>query len=516
MPQLLELTATFLRERFRFANPDGDVIVGDAWINGEVQKEIAVKGQADLDELRQEQTYRFYGHWTTYKNKRSGETEEQFAFQSFVLQTPHSREGVINYLIAAGEGKGFGRARAARVWEWFGSDAVKTFRENPDLICDKLAAAGMRLSADNAKAIAAKLEEEAAVEGCTLDLMDLLTGRGFPKGTSRLAVRQWGNRAAQKIRRDPYCLMAFRGCGFKRTDALYLDLKLPPSRLKRQALSAWYALASDSEGHTWYPHTKAVNGIKGNIAGTELQIEKALRLARIAGATTELYTAGGHGPICQGKDSPGAFRWIAEGKKARNEAELAQRIADAGIEVQEEQVIYRECQRFPGYRVGTDGTVWSSWTNGGKRTDEWSLLKTDTIKGGYQRVRLRESTMSYRAVQVSHLILESFVGPRPLIEVAGEFIEFVACHGNSNPADNSLRNLRWDTRSSNEDDKRAAGTHQTGSGNPAAKLDEDQVREIRRLYEDDGLSTYKLSAQFEVTRSVVSKIVRKESWSHVE
>jgi len=206
------------------------------------------------------------------------------------------------------------------------------FREQPELIHDRLCDASMRITIEQAKAVASTLENEAAIEGCTLDLIDLLTGRGFPKGTSRLAVRQWGNRAAQKIRRDPYCLMNFRGCGFKRTDALYLDLKLPPARLKRQALSAWYALASDSEGHTWHPDTKAIRGIQGNIAGAELQIERALRLARIAGATAELFTAGGHGPICQGADSPGAYRWIAEGRKSRNEGELARRVADAAIE----------------------------------------------------------------------------------------------------------------------------------------------------------------------------------------
>jgi len=115
MPQLLEITAVYQGERFRFSNPDGDVIIADGFANSDINGPVTLKGQADLDELKLDQSYRFYGHWTDYKNRRTGETEKQFAFQSFVLQQPHSRDGVINYLIAAGEGKGFGRARANKL-----------------------------------------------------------------------------------------------------------------------------------------------------------------------------------------------------------------------------------------------------------------------------------------------------------------------------------------------------------------------------------------------------------------
>lgn len=328
--RLEEITATFLGERMRFANEDGDTIIGRAWMNGDANIQIAIKGQADIDELQPEQTYRFYGRWTNYTNKRTQQTEKQFAFQSFVRQQPHSLTGIVTYLKHAGEGLGFSTVRAKRCYDLYGSDAVKMLREQPEQVAAALTAAKLPLSVENARKIAARLEEDAALEGCTLDLMDLLTGRGFPKSTARLAVREWGNRAAQVIRRDPYSLMRFRSCGFKRCDALYLELKLPAGRLKRQALAAWYELASDTEGHTWYPLAKAVQGIKSTVRGAGLQPERALRLARLAGATAELRTDSPTGPITP--DGSGRIIWIAEGRKSRNEEDLAERIATAAFE----------------------------------------------------------------------------------------------------------------------------------------------------------------------------------------
>ncbi|WHP18827.1 NUMOD4 motif-containing HNH endonuclease [Cellulomonas sp. ES6] len=52
---------------------------------------------------------------------------------------------------------------------------------------------------------------------------------------------------------------------------------------------------------------------------------------------------------------------------------------------------------------------------------------------------------------VHRLVLESFVGPRP------DGME--ACHGDGDPGNNRLSNLRWDTHESNMDDQRRHGTN---------------------------------------------------------
>ena len=54
-----------------------------------------------------------------------------------------------------------------------------------------------------------------------------------------------------------------------------------------------------------------------------------------------------------------------------------------------------------------------------------------------------------------------------------------------------------------------------GEQNGRAKLTTENVKEIRRLYET-GLSQTRLGEMFGVCQTVVSKIVLRKSWEHVE
>lgn len=79
------------------------------------------------------------------------------------------------------------------------------------------------------------------------------------------------------------------------------------------------------------------------------------------------------------------------------------------------------------------------------------VLKQATRKQHGYRVVTLSRRRSRKARFVHQLILESFLGPRPL----GMF----ALHNNDVPADNRLSNLRWDTPSSNNLDTVAHGMH---------------------------------------------------------
>jgi len=358
MSQMLEIIGVFRRVRFRFPNDNGDVIIGDVLANSDINGLVAVKGQADHDELVIDQTYRFYGHWADYKNKRTNQTEQQFEFQSFVQQTPASREGIVSYLKQHGEGHGMGHARAAKLYDLFGSNAVRVAREEPGRTADALTANKLRFTAEQAAKVAANLIAVQAIEGCTLDLIDLVKGRGFPRTTARSAIKEWGNLAGRIVRRNPYRLMAFRGCGFKLCDALYLHLKLPPTRLKRIALCAWYPVASNTEGHTWFPAKLATEYVLKNIHGANAdpeRLNRAWKLAIRGKALAEIRTDGDRGPIVadgpdgpdgpdwpivadgpDGPDGPGGpivadgrTHWVAEAKKNQSELELAEHVAAA-------------------------------------------------------------------------------------------------------------------------------------------------------------------------------------------
>lgn len=338
MPKkLTEITATVACERRRFGEAAPFTLIMDgstegAAANGQAASEDGVgrpsrivlkgksEGEGEREEPRPHQTYRFYGRWTRYKNPYSGHEEEQFLFDTFVRQAPHSRAGVISYLKQA---PGIGHALAARLFDKFGSRAVKVLREQPAVA----AAACERLSDEAATEAAAWLEREKSLEDCTIEIVDLLAGRGFPRGLPKELVKEFGNRAASVIRSDPYKLMQFRGAGFKRADALYLDLGLPPAKLKRQAYCATYhaAQASASSGDTWVFRKVVEVGLAGSIAGADVRLERAIELADRGGIMAVAWTDEIDGP----PSFDGAFQWVADARKARNEQRLADYVCEA-------------------------------------------------------------------------------------------------------------------------------------------------------------------------------------------
>lgn len=513
MPPPIEIIGKYIRERHRFANDDGDVIIGDIdWQPGEgndaangrpdgsadmpAHGKVPIKGPARSGELIAGIQYRWRGRWAKYRD------EQQFAFQSFTALAPIDRESVVAYLATHGAGHGLGKVRAAKLWEEFGQDAVRIARTEPKRVSEYLSSVGYRYKLEHAEQLSLTLVADQATEAIKLDLITLLGGRGFPKSIVDLTIQTWGNRGAEIIRRNPYKLLQFAGYGFKRCDAMYLDLGLDPSRLKRQALCAWYSLEQNNDGHTWFGWKVPAAFLKANIASAGVDFNRAVELGIRGGILDELRTAGESGPINQGWD----VRWFADAGKARNERDIASVIVRAKAEKICDEVVYATIEKFDGYRFSSIGGVESCWTNGGKKSGKWKQLKTDETKG-YLRVTLRVGPMEYQRIQISHLILQAFFGDRPL--------DAVACHWDGNTKNNSIYNLRWDTRKANEEDKKRHNTHQTGSMNPAAKITEADATRIRELYETGDFSTYDLSRQFHLSRPVICKIVKHELWKHV-
>ena len=85
-----------------------------------------------------------------------------------------------------------------------------------------------------------------------------------------------------------------------------------------------------------------------------------------------------------------------------------------------------------------------TWVAGG------ALLNPTVDRNGRRVVSLSVHNRATSRL-VYRMVLESFVGPRP----AG----MEACHGDGNPGNDHLSNLRWDTHESNMQDMRAHGTN---------------------------------------------------------
>ena len=159
---------------------------------------------------------------------------------------------------------------------------------------------------------------------------------------------------------------------------------------------------------------------------------------------------------------------------------------------------------FEDYWIREDGTVWSNRQGGLKE------LKTQRHGAGYRIAVLRRHRKKGTSIRlyVHVLVLEAFVGPCP---------KGMEClHGDGNPSNNALSNLRWGTRVENAGDKILHGTHIEGEDSHLAKLTEGQVREIRALYSIRRLKQKTIAKMYGVSKETVSRVCRRVNWKNVE
>lgn len=124
------------------------------------------------------------------------------------------------------------------------------------------------------------------------------------------------------------------------------------------------------------------------------------------------------------------------------------------------------------------------------------IMKTHTIKGGYQALQLRHEKMC-KKVLVHRLVLLTFVGPCPT--------GMEGCHRDGNPKNNHLTNLRWDTPKEN--------CKERGNGG-VAKLTEKEVIEARKEYAL-GVRLVDLSRKYKLSQASMHAIVHRKNWKHI-
>jgi hypothetical protein len=153
---------------------------------------------------------------------------------------------------------------------------------------------------------------------------------------------------------------------------------------------------------------------------------------------------------------------------------------------------------YPGYQVTNDGRVVGmkgGWLNQRPNHD------------GYMTVIIRHGGQS-RPMLVHRLVALAWLPSQPSPEH-----EQVA-HWDGNPTNNHASNLRWATRVQNEADKLRHGRDNRGERHGHAKLTVQQVREIRKAAAGR-VSQSALALQYGVSRSAVSLVVSRRTWSHV-
>lgn len=114
-----------------------------------------------------------------------------------------------------------------------------------------------------------------------------------------------------------------------------------------------------------------------------------------------------------------------------------------------------------------------------------------------------------RTIYVSRLVCEARNGPPPTPD-------HDAAHscGKGRSGCVTPRHMSWKTRKENMADTIPHGTHKQGERHPLARLDADQVREIRALR--GFMSQRAIGAKFGITQTMVGRIQRRDNWASLD
>ena len=75
--------------------------------------------------------------------------------------------------------------------------------------------------------------------------------------------------------------------------------------------------------------------------------------------------------------------------------------------------------------------------------------------------------------------------------------------------------LETGTKDDNAKDRKRDGTEILGSDRATSKLTEEDVRQIRKLYEEGNITHRQLATQFNVNNSTIHFIIHKILWKHI-
>lgn len=167
--------------------------------------------------------------------------------------------------------------------------------------------------------------------------------------------------------------------------------------------------------------------------------------------------------------------------------------------------IWTDILDFPGYQISSLGQVRSLdrvviRSDGRPSHLKGRMLRPGKNQDGYLLVVLSSARRRWTRL-VHDLVAAAFLGERPP--------DHEVHHRNSKRTDNRLCNLAYRPGSQHIRD------HFTGEDNPAAKLTNDRVAEIKSLLQQ-GVQGKMIARMFGVHPAIITRIKHNRAWSHVK
>jgi hypothetical protein len=146
-------------------------------------------------------------------------------------------------------------------------------------------------------------------------------------------------------------------------------------------------------------------------------------------------------------------------------------------------------------------------TSTGKRKYKGKLLKPKLDNDGYLKVCLAKEGKK-KDYFIHRLVAIAFLGQPP----EGH----VVCHGSKGSQCNEVTNISWGTMAQNHGpDRLRDGTDCRGEKHGYAKLNEMQVRVIRRLLESKSMTRKEIADIFDVRPGTIGHIKKGKTWRHL-
>jgi hypothetical protein len=187
----------------------------------------------------------------------------------------------------------------------------------------------------------------------------------------------------------------------------------------------------------------------------------------------------------------------------QNKAEITQEILNQISNAALEDEIIKLPDDLPGYAISNKGRVFTYKYRKGLLIE----LKSTINSRGYFRVRL-SINQEYKSHTIHRLVATYFV-PK-----LSDDLKLVR-HLDGDKTNNSSSNLAWGTHSENAYDSIRHGTFAKGSKNGNAKLNEQQVSEIKSLL-ILGVGVNELGRKFNVNNRTISGINKEKNWRDIK